>query len=68
MADDTANTPAIKWIARVLAGRAASANADGDQVLAPATVNQIWPRHLDEAISILKALLKPDAAVVSVGD
>jgi hypothetical protein len=68
MAEDTANTPTIERIARVLAGRAASANADGDEASAAATVDRMWPDHLDDAISILKALREPDAAIARVGD
>jgi hypothetical protein len=68
MADDMANIPAIERIARVLAGRAASANADGDEASASVTADQSWPDHREKAISILKALREPDAAIASVGD
>jgi hypothetical protein len=65
---DVAKTPAIERIARVLAGRELSANADGAKVSASAGVDATWPVHRDQAVSILKTLREPDEAMAAVGD
>jgi hypothetical protein len=65
---DVAKTPAIERIARVLAGRELSANADGAEVSASESVDGTWLAHREDAIAILKTLREPDEAMVAVGD
>lgn len=65
---DTAHTPAIERIARVLAGFAASINADGVQTSAAETVDANWADHRDVAIAILRTLREPDPAIGSPED
>jgi hypothetical protein len=66
--DDAARTPAIERIARVLAGRDASANADGVEASAATTVDENWPLYRGDAVSILKALREPDDVMAAIGD
>lgn len=61
-------TSAIERIARVLAGRRASANAEGDSFSAGDVVDQTWRDHLDDAASILHTLREPDEAMAQAGD
>jgi hypothetical protein len=65
---DVANTDAIERIARVLAGRQLSANADGADCSAAEAVDASWTSFRDDAISILKTLREPDAAMAQAGD
>jgi len=62
------NTTIIERIARAIAGRVASINADGDDPSAGQRVDQIWPDYRDDAISILKTLREPDPAMAAAGD
>ena len=55
-------------IARVLAGRELSINAEGDDPSAGPEVDASWPDHVDVALSILKTMREPDAAMAAVGD
>ncbi len=52
--------PVIERIARVLAGMAVSANADGDDRSAGDTVDARWPEYRDDALAVLKTLREPD--------
>lgn len=65
---DVANTDAIERIARVLAGRQLSANAEGADCSAAEAVDASWPSFRDDAIAILKTLREPDAAMARAGD
>jgi hypothetical protein len=65
---DLAQTGAIERIARVLAGRQLSANADGADCSAADAVDQGWRSFRDDAVSILKTLREPDAAMAQAGD
>lgn len=65
---DTANTDPIERIARVLAGRQLSANAEGADCSAAQAVDASWPSFRDDAIAILKTLREPDAAMARAGD
>lgn len=64
----SANLTAIERIARVLAGRAASVNAEGEEPSAGATVDNAWHDHVDDALAILKTLREPDPVMAAVGD
>lgn len=63
-----AHLTAIERIARVLAGRAASVNAQGDDPSAGATVDESWHDHVDDALAILKTLREPDPVMAAAGD
>lgn len=64
----TAHTTAIERIARVIAGRALSANADGASLHAGDAVTAAWQEHVEDALSILKALREPDPVMAAAGD
>ena len=63
-----AATPLIERIARVLAGRALSINANGSEGSAAGHVDRCWPEHREDALSILRELREPDAAMAKAGD
>lgn len=63
-----AHLTAIERIARVLAGRAASVNAQGHDPSAGATVDESWHDHVDDALAILKVLREPDPVMAAAGD
>jgi hypothetical protein len=62
---DVARTPAVERIARVLAGRELSANADGAEVSASAGVDATWRAHREDALATLR---EPDEAMAAAGD
>lgn len=62
------NLPLIERIARVLAGRAASSNAQGSDPSAADTVDSTWPDYRDDALSVLRTLREPDEAMAAAGD
>ena len=55
-------------IARVLAGRAASANAEGEDASAGAEVDATWRDYRGDALAILHTLREPDEAMARAGD
>jgi len=61
-------TPAIERIARVIAGRVLSVNAEGEDASASDEVDRIWPEFRADAVSILKTLREPDPAMAGAGD
>ena len=63
-----AHLTAIERIARVLAGRAASANAEGHGTSAGTIVDESWHDHVDDALAILKTLREPDPVMAAAGD
>ena len=63
-----ASTPLVERIARVLAGRRLSANADGPVTSAALDVDIEWQDDIEDAIAVLKALREPDEAMASAGD
>ena len=60
--------PLIERIARVLAGRALSANAEGEDPSASDEVDSAWPDYRDDALAILRTLREPDEAMAEAGD
>jgi hypothetical protein len=62
------NTPAIERIARVIAGRMASINAEGEDRSAGDEVDRIWRDHVDDALAILRTLREPDEVMAAAGD
>ena len=63
-----ATTSLVERIARVIAGRVISSNADGDDPSAGDKVDETWRFYRDDALSILKTMREPDEAAAAVGD
>lgn len=63
-----ATTSLVERIARVIAGRVLSANADGDDPSAGEKVDEVWRFYTDDAVSILKTMREPDEAAAAAGD
>ena len=62
------NCPLVERIARVLAGAALSANAEGDDGHAAAEVDRTWRQHVNQALAVLHTAREPDEAMAAVGD
>ena len=62
------NCPLVQRIARVLAGAALSANAEGDNGHAAAEVDRTWREHVNQALAVLHTAREPDEAMAAVGD
>jgi hypothetical protein len=62
------NTSLIERIARVIAGRVVSINAEGGQSSAGPLVDSVWRNYRDDAVSILRTLREPDPAMAQAGD
>jgi len=58
----------VERIARVVAARMASANAEGTLTSAADWVDANWRDFRDDAISVLKTLREPDPAMAAAGD
>ena len=61
-------TSLVERIARVIAGRAVSANAEGDESSAAALVDSAWPDYRGDALSVIRTLREPDPAMAEAGD
>jgi len=62
------NLTLVERIARVLAGRALSINAEGDDPSAGPNVDEEWHNHVDDALAILRTLREPDQVMAAAGD
>ncbi len=62
------NLMLVERIARVLAGRALSTNAEGDDPSAGPNVDESWRDFTDDALSILRTMREPDAVMAAAGD
>jgi len=62
------NTDVVERIARVIAGRVISINAEGDDPSAGDKVDSIWRDYREDALSILRTLREPDPAMAAAGD
>ena len=62
------NLTLVERIARVLAGRALSSNADGDDPSAGPNVDELWHEYTEDALSILRTLREPDPVMAAAGD
>jgi len=60
--------PLVERIARVLAGAALSANAEGSDPSAAEKVDQAWPQHLNQAQAVLHTMREPDETMAAAGD
>jgi hypothetical protein len=58
----------VERIARVIAARMVSANAEGEDASAADEVDAIWREFRGDAVSILKTLREPDPAMAQAGD
>jgi hypothetical protein len=58
----------VERIARVLAGRALSSNAEGDDPSAGPNVDEEWHDHVNDALAILRTLREPDQVMAAAGD
>ena len=58
----------VERIARVLAGRALSSNAEGDDPSAGPNVDEEWHEYVDDALSILRTMREPDPVMAAAGD
>ena len=59
---------AVERIARVLAGRQSSSNAEGDDPHASDEVEARWFDYSADAIAILRTLREPDIVMADAGD
>ena len=62
------NLTLVERIARVLAGRALSSNAEGDDPSAGPSVDETWHEHLNDALAILRTMREPDPVMAAAGD
>ncbi len=62
------NLTLVERIARVLAGRALSSNADGDDPSAGPSVDEEWHNHVEDALAILRTMREPDPVMAAAGD
>jgi hypothetical protein len=61
-------TSLLERIARVIAGRVVSINADGEDPSAGERVDSTWRDYRGDALSILRTLREPDPAMAEAGD
>jgi hypothetical protein len=62
------NLTLVERIARVLAGRVHSINAEGDDPSAGPNVDETWHEYAADAVSILKTMREPDQNMAAAGD
>jgi len=62
------NLTLVERIARVLAGRELSINAEGDDPSAGPSVDEVWNEYTDDALAILRTLREPDPVMAAAGD
>ena len=62
------NLSIVERIARILAGRVLSINADGEDASASQEVDSSWRDYREDALSILRTLREPDPAMAEAGD
>ena len=60
--------PLVERIARVLAGAAASSNAEGSDPSAGDTVDATWRDHVNQALAVLHTAREPDETMAAAGD
>lgn len=58
----------VERIARILAGRVLSINAEGEDASASNEVDATWRDHREDALAILRTLREPDPAMAEAGD
>lgn len=65
---DVARTTLAERVARALAGLDHSANADGEERSASASVDETWPAYLGQADAVLRTIREPSGPMTAVGD
>ena len=58
----------VERIARIIAGRAVSVNAEGEESSAGDLVDSAWHDYRDDALSVIRTLREPDPAMAAAGD
>jgi hypothetical protein len=58
----------VERIARVIAGRVLSANAEGEDASAADEVDRVWRDYREDALAVLHTLREPDPAMAEAGD
>ena len=58
----------VERIARILAGRDLSINAEGSDPSAGDKVDAIWRDYREDAVSVLRTLREPDPVMAAAGD
>ena len=59
---------AVERIARVIAGRVLSINAEGEDPSAGDRVDAAWRDYRQDALSVLRTLREPDERMAAAGD
>jgi hypothetical protein len=62
------NLTLVERVARVLAGRDVSINADGDDPSAGPNVDEEWHAYVGDALSVLRTMREPDPVMARAGD
>jgi hypothetical protein len=62
------NTSLVERIARVIAGRMVSANAEGGQPSAGPIIDSVWRNYREDALSVIRTLREPDPAMAEAGN
>jgi hypothetical protein len=62
------NMDVVERIARVIAARMVSSNAEGDDPSAGDRIDTIWSDYREDALSVLRTLREPDPAMAEAGD
>jgi hypothetical protein len=62
------NTSIVERIARVIAGRVVSINADGADPSAGPRVDETWRDYVGDALSVLRTLREPDQIMANAGN
>lgn len=62
------NLTLVERIARVLAARSESSNAEGDDPSAGPSVDETWHEYTADALSILRTMREPDQVMAAAGD
>ena len=60
--------PLVERVARVLAGAAHSANAEGSDPSAADKIDLVWKEHVNQALAVLHTMREPDETMASAGD
>ena len=58
----------VERIARIIAARVVSSNANGDEPSASERVDATWRDYREDALSILRTLREPDPVMAESGD
>ncbi|HYC98887.1 hypothetical protein [Brevundimonas sp.] len=62
------NLTLVERIARVLAGRELSINAEGEDPSAGPNVDEVWHEYTADALAILRTMREPDENMARAGD